>query len=437
MGGMFEFSPLHIAYAAIGLAIVAAHWLPRFFTEREPAASPLLLLLGFAAFAFVPGMPEALDPVSRPKLWELVAEFAVITALFGTGVRIDRIVSRVRWMPTVRMLAVAMPITITAVALLGWQVAGLSLAAAILLGAVMAPTDPVLAGDVQVGPPLEGGEHPVRLTLTAEAGLNDGLAFPFVYLAVLVAASGWAPGEWGLEWLGRDVLWRIVVGALAGWAVGWLLGKILFEWPRTNQLAATEAGVVALAGVLLAYGATELVEGYGFIASFVAGVALRQSEKRHEFHQTLHSFTNAIEHSMLAVILVALGAALPVLLPALTWELAIVGIALIFVIRPLGGYLSLVGTRLKPRERIVVAFYGVRGIGSIYYLAFGLQKPGFTDERALWACVAFTILLSTLVHGLTAGIAVERVAGPASSGGNKEPEPASDAGVAQGHGGRL
>jgi NhaP-type Na+/H+ or K+/H+ antiporter len=128
----------------------------------------------------------------------------------------------------------------------------------LLLGAVLSPTDPVLAGDLQVGKPNEGGEHLVRRTLTAEAGLNDGLAFPFVYLAIAIASAGGLDTATLIDWLWRDVAYRILVGVISGLAIGRLLGFLLFEFPRENALAKTEAGVFAMAGVLIAYGLTEL-----------------------------------------------------------------------------------------------------------------------------------------------------------------------------------
>lgn len=372
----------------------------------------MLIAAGLLASLLVPGLGELVDPIRHPHGWEVGSEIVVVVALFGAGLRIDRLVSAVEWRPAARLLVVAMPLCIGAVALLGWQFGGLTLAAALLLGAVLAPTDPVLAGDVQVGPPLEGGEHPVRFSLTAEAGLNDGLAFPFVMLAMLVAGAGWNPADWGVDWLLRDVVYRIVAGVASGALAGWLLGKLLFAWPRGNALAQTDAGVVALAGAMLTYGVTELGEGYGFLAAFVAGIALRQSEQKHEFHRTLHDFTGAIEHALLALLLVALGAALPGLSMWLEWPLALLGIALIFVLRPVFAWLSLTGTELKGRARLVVAFYGVRGIGTIYYLAFALGALPLADRRELWAAAAFVIVLSTVVHGLTAGAAVDRVTAP-------------------------
>jgi len=404
---MFDFSGYHILLAAFGAAVILANWLPRFLSEREPAASALLIGFGFITFGWVPGMPEAIDPIALPKPWELMSELCVVIGLFGVGLRIDRLASRKLWRPTIRLLAVAMPLTILGVTFAGW-LAGMTVAGALLLAAVLAPTDPVLAGDVQVGPPLEGGEHPVRFALTTEAGLNDGLAFPFVYLALAIASAGALTGDMLGEWLWRDVLYRIVGGVGGGLAMGWLLAKLMFDWPRGNALANTESGVVALAGVLATYGVTELVEGYGFIAVFVAGLVVRRSESEHEFHSKLHAFTESIEHALTAMLLVALGAAIPALLPSLDWQGAAIGLSLILILRPLAAWLSLAGVMPIDRKRAVVAFYGVRGVGSIYYLGYAGSKMELVNESQLWATVAFTILMSTLIHGFTAGFAVEK-----------------------------
>ena len=406
---MFGFDPYHVLLATAGLAIIVSYWSPRFISGREPAASALLVLGGFAAFAWVPGMPDAINPVESPQIWEKAAEICVILGLFGTGLRIDRLVGRDLWKPTFRLLVIAMPLTILALALVGWQAAGMTLAGALLLGAVLSPTDPVLAGEVQVGRPTEGGEHQVQFALTTEAGLNDGLAFPFVHLGILTATAGALSVGLFTEWALRDVFYRVIVGAAGGAAVGWLLGKSLFDWPEGNALSKTQTGVVAFAGVILAYGLTELIEGYGFIAAFVAGLVLRREESENDFHQRLHDFSQSIEHTLTALLLVALGAALPSLWPYLGWPEVIVAVALIFVVRPVAAWFALSGLGLRWRARAVMAFYGVRGIGSIYYLAYAGHHVELVNEGALWATIAFTIVVSTLVHGLTAGLAVERV----------------------------
>lgn len=412
---MFELSGYHVLLTAFGFVVVLAYWLPRLISGREPAASALLIGLGLCVFGFLPGLPITINPIASPKPWEIVSELCVVIGLFGVGLRIDRLVSRAQWRPTARLLGIAMPMTMMGVMLGGLWLGGMTLAGALLLAAVLAPTDPVLAGDVQVGAPLEGGEHPVRFALTTEAGLNDGLAFPFVYLALAIAAAGSVTGDLLVEWAWREIGYRIAVGVGCGIAIGWLFAKLLFDWPRDNALAKTEAGVIALASALATYGLTELAEGYGFVAVFAAGLVLRRSESKHEFHVKLHDFVKSIEHALTALLLIGLGAAIPALFPSLDWAGAAIGLGLIFVVRPLSGWVSLAGVMKRRRERIVVAFYGVRGVGSIYYLGYAGSHMTLVNEGQLWATVAFTILASTIIHGFTAGLAVESATGEGAS----------------------
>lgn len=405
----FGLSAYHLAMMLVGAGVIVAFWLPRFLSGREPAASALLILFGIAIHWAMPDVWRALDPREAPKLWEVASELAVIVALFGTGIRIDDLAHYRRWRPTIRLLAAAMPLTIAAVALMGWAFAGMTLAGAILLGAVLAPTDPVLAGEVQVGPPTEGDEQPVRFTLTTEAGLNDGLAFPFVYLGLLLGSSGFSAAMLG-EWLLVDVFYRIAAGVLGGAAIGWLLARVLFVIPRGNVLANTASGVLSIAGVLFCYGATELAEGYGFIACFVAGIVLRRVEAEHEFHGRLHGFNEAIELALTALLLLLVGATFPRLFGILDWAHAGIALGLIFLVRPIAGWVGLARTGLAARERLFVAFYGIRGVGSIYYLAYAGSHLELVNEGQLWATILLTILLSTIVHGFTAGPIVDHVA---------------------------
>lgn len=403
----FGFNSYHIALAVIGVIVILARWLPRLVSKREPAAAPLMILFGAGAALLIPGMPTMPDPRQAPLPWELVSELTVIVALFGAGMRIDSLRPWKRWIPTFRMLAIAMPLTILAVALLGVGLAGLTAAGAILLGAVLAPTDPVLAADVQVGPPHEGEEPPVRFALTTEAGLNDGLAFPFVYLGLIVAAEGLSPGVWALDWLLHDVVYRIALGIAMGWIGGRALGYILFKVPKGAVLAETGSGVIALAGVLLCYGSAELIEGYGFIAVAVLGLTLRRIKEEHQFHRQLHDFSESIEHALTALLLIALGSVLPILFVDLTWTHFVLALLLILVIRPLSGWIALSKTELSRRDRAVISVYGVRGIGSIYYLCYAGSHMEFTNETQLWSLIALVILMSTILHGFTVGWAMD------------------------------
>lgn len=407
--GFFSLDPYHAVLAIVGIIVILARWVPRLISSREPAAAPLMILLGALVAFLFSSLPSVPDPRELPKLWEFVAEVTVIIALFGAGMRVDSISPLEKWFPTIRLLAIAMPLTILAVAAFGLFIGGMTVAGAVILAAVLAPTDPVLAADVQIAPPLEGQEHPVRFALTTEATLNDGLAFPFVYLGLFIATQGLAFDEWGLRWLLEDVFYRIGVGALVGWAGGWALGQVLFNFPKRSKLANTGSGVIAIAGVFLCYGSTELVEGYGFIAVAVMGLTLRRVESEHEYHRNLHDFSEAIEHALTALLLIALGGALPLLLTDLEWWHLMVAAFLLLIIRPVAGCLSLWRSPLNHSDRLVVSVYGVRGIGSIYYLAYAATHVDLANGSDLWIIVAVTILASTILHGFTVGWAMDKI----------------------------
>lgn len=405
----FALNSYHVALAVFGAIVILARWLPRLISRREPAAAPLMILFGAGATLLIPALPTLPDPRQTPLPWELMSELTVVVALFAAGMRIDSLRPWKKWWPTARMLGIAMPLTILAVTVLGIGFAGLTVAGAILLGAVLAPTDPVLAADVQVGPPHEGAEHPVRFTLTTEAGLNDGLAFPFVYLGLIVAAEGLNPTAWALDWILRDVLYRIAIGVVMGWLGGKALGYILFMIPKGALLAETGSGVIAFAGVLLCYGSTEIIEGYGFIAVAILGLTLRRIEEDHHFHRRLHDSSESIEDALTALLLVALGSVLPLLFADLSWTHFAVAIALLVVIRPVSAWLALLNTDLDHRSRAVVSVYGMRGIGSIYYLCYAGNQLEFVNENQLWSLVGLVILLSAILHGFSVGWAMARL----------------------------
>ena len=219
-----------------------------------------MVLLGAGmAIGLLPIGDHLLDPVDNREVVEQVTQFAVLLALMGVGLALDRPLRLrhprdwLRWSATWRLLFVAMPLTIAAIWLIGWWGLGLGAATALVLGAALAPTDPVLAGDVQVGgPDVESQEedesderHEVRFALTSEAGLNDGLAFPFVYAAIYLATKG-SPENWLVQWFAWELMGRVVVGFLAGAMVGWVLAQLAFR-ARRQSLRLAEQGEPLLA----------------------------------------------------------------------------------------------------------------------------------------------------------------------------------------------
>ncbi len=393
-------------YLLAGIGALLAAVLPGALHRRAISAPLVFLGLGLALFALpLPLDLPPIDPVSHRALIEHVAETVVIISLMGAGLALNRPVGWRRWAATWRLLGIAMPLTVAGVAALTLAVLGWPLEAAILVGAVLAPTDPVLASDVQVGEPSddEADEDEVRFSLTSEAGLNDGLAFPLVYAAIAVAATG-PGGSWFASWFLDDLVYKVAVGVGGGLTVGRVLAWWLFGVRRpTARLSEHSDGFVAVAVTFLAYGVTELLHGYGFIAVFVAACAIRSAERQHGYHRVLHGFVEQIERLLVAWLLLLLGGAV-VTLGGFSWPALVIALGLIFVVRPLAAMLSLLGAPAGWRERVAISFFGIRGIGSLYYVAYALGAVASfgVDSSEVWRVVAATVVASVVIHGLTA-----------------------------------
>jgi len=428
-----------LTYLVGGCALLLAIVLPTVL-ERWAVSTPMVLVAVGFAIGLTPlpsGLP--LDPQEQQPVIEHVTELTVIVSLMGVGLALDRPLSFLRretwarWSSTWRLLAIAMPLTIGSVALLGWAL-GLAPAVALLLGAALAPTDPVLASDVQVAGPRtvsgggdDGSEddqaagHEVdeadelRFALTSEAGLNDGLAFPFVYAAILIAtAGGVAATGWSdlATWLGWYVLGKVALGVLLGIAVGWALAQLAFRAPR-RRLRVAERGesLMALTALVTAYGITEVAGGYGFLAVFCCAMTFRSAERQHDYHAAMHEVTERLERLLTLLVMLMLGIALSRgLLEALDWRGVVVGLVLIGVLRPLSARIALAGRLpLSAGERWATAFFGVRGVGSIYYLAYASGESSQLAADWLWSTVGFTVVASVLVHGALASPVLARV----------------------------
>ena len=405
-----------LTFAVIGVGALLAALLPRLL-EGRAFSLPMVFLAAGAALGALPFLPIDARPGEHSTFVEHFTEVVVIISLMGAGLGLDRRIGWRRWRNTWRLLAVAMPLTIVFVGVLGLGVLGLAPAAALLLGAALAPTDPVLAGEVQVGEPAtepvddDDAEDEVRFSLTSEAGLNDALAFPFVYLAITMAQKGTDVETWIGQWFAVDVVYRLTVGVLGGIAVGWLLSRLFFSTNRqVLRLSEHREGFVALAATFLAYGATEMAQGYGFLAVFVAGMTIRSNERFHDYHVVLHAFVEQIERLLTVLVLLLLGAALADgLLDQVGWVDVGVAALVLLVVRPLLCGLALGRGSGTLRERAAIAFFGVRGIGSLYYVAYGVGAATFVEADRVYGIVGLVVAGSVLLHGVTAGPAMRRL----------------------------
>ena len=390
-----------------------------------------------------------IDPIADARLLEHLAEAVVVVSLFSAGLKLSVALDDRTWLLPLRLASVSMLVTVLLLALLGLAL-GLPLGAAVLLGAILAPTDPVLASDVQVANPQDRSR--LRVALTGEGGLNDGTAFPFVMLGL--GLLGLHPlGDWGLRWLLVDLLWAVAAGLALGAALGTLMGRLVLHLRLRYQQALGYDDFLALGLIALSYGLALLVAAYGFLAVFAAGVALRRVERQstrarhdragaapalqeqdlppaaveavveqalthpaspdqpakvatHPAHapaflaQALLGSSEQIERIGEVAAVVLLG----MLLANVDWSLLpwwLVPV-LFLVVRPLGVAIGLAGTATGRPQRLLIGWFGIRGIGSLYYLGHALNHG--LDPALAPTLVALTlgiVVASIVAHGVS------------------------------------
>jgi sodium/hydrogen antiporter len=212
-----------------------------------------------------------------------------------------------------------------------------------------------------------------------------------------------------LHWLSLNVLWETIAGVACGWLVGRVFGWATFKMPG-DTLAKTGDGLVAIAATFVSYGLSEMIHCYGFFAVFVTALTLRNSHRDHEFQRDMHDITEQVERIAMMLLLLAFGGAIVRgLLSEISWiDVAAVALFLLAV-RPLTGLLAMIGSRASLTERLTIAFFGIRGVGSFYYLAYGLNHGKFEDPDRLWLILSLTVLISILLHGLTVTPIMRRI----------------------------
>ena len=403
---MLDFSnwsidPYILVLTGMGFLIALVAWLP-LAIKSLPLSLPIVCIALGAGLFSIPQVTDEPLPMDFPEITERFTELVVIIALMGAGLKLDRAFSYRNWAVTWRLLGITMPLGIAAITVIGAWWLGLPWIIALLLGASLAPTDPVLASDVQVGPPRTGEEDEVRFGLTSEAGFNDGLAFPFVNLAIALGLASATGEPWLIGWIGHSVIWEIGAGIAGGWIVGQVFGWLTFHVPANTKLAKTGDGLIAIAATFISYGLTEMIQCYGFLAVFVTALTLRHSQREHDFHRDMHNITEQIERLTMMVLLLLFGGALVSgLLTPLTWADIVSVVVILIIVRPVTGLIGLVGLKAPWTEKLTISFFGIRGVGSFYYLAYGLNHMEVDGGERLWAIVGLVVLLSIVMHGLT------------------------------------
>ena len=398
--------------------------------ERLPLSPGILYLalgyaLGPAGFALM-----APDPLLYSADLERMAEVALLISLFAVGLKLGVPLRDKRWYLPLRLAFPSMALTVLFVALIGMFLMGLPVGAALLLAAILAPTDPVLASDVQVEDSSDRDR--LRFGLTAEGGLNDGAAFPVVLLALgMLGLYDFGGGGW--RFLAIDVLWYLVGGLAIGGGLGALIGKLVLYLRTRHKEAVGLDEFVALGLIAIAYGVAQLSLASGFLAVFAAGLALQRVKERskqdkpssaaktkvilgaesekelatHAQHagtymmEAVQGFNGQLERIAELVVVMVAGAMMSYtyIPPRVVWFLLL----LFLFARPTSVWLGLLGaTTVSRDQRILISWFGIRGVGSIFYLMYainhGLPQP-LANE--LIAITLTTVVASVVFHGIS------------------------------------
>ena len=432
-------------WLAVGGALLLFMALSGSMLSRMPVSTSMLYLLaGLAAgpLGLALAAPRLAD---HAVLLEHLTEVIVLLSLFTSGMKMSLGLHGQRWFPPLRLALGSMLATVALIAAAGVGLLGLPLGAAVLLGGILAPTDPVLATEVQVDNPADRDQ--LRFALTGEGGLNDGTAFPVVMLGLGLLGVH-ELGTLGWRWLAVDVVWATGAGIAIGAVLGTALGRLVLHLRRRHHEATGYENFIALGLIGLAYGFAVLAHAYGFLAVFAAGLALRHSAKvatdaavsalgivptarsevaaatrvddalhspqperaeqmatdpRHASAYMAHavlSFNEQLDRfgEMVGVVVVGLLLWSVPWLPAALWFVPL----MLLAVRPLSVAVGLVGSSIPPVQRRLIAWFGIRGIGSLYYLAYAINHglPAQHVDTLVGLTMA-VVVSSIVVHGIS------------------------------------
>lgn len=418
-------SEIWFLIAGAGLVVMA---LGTSLLRRLPVSTAMLYLATGAGLGpFGLGWID-LTPASDSRLLEHLTEVAVIVSLFTVGLKLRVPLRDGRWLLPVRLAVLSMVVTVGLIAGAGMLLLGLPLGAAVVLGGILAPTDPVLASDVQIERPWE--PERLRFALSGEGGLNDGTAFPLVMLGLgLLGAHDLGTGL--SRWLAIDVLWATAAGLAIGGGLGTAVSRLVLYLRRRHREAVGADEFLTLGLIALSYGLAITLKSYGFLAVFAAGLAFRRVElletddalpepagRAHDeaaelelatdpvhapkqLAQAVLGFNEQLERIGEVVVVVLVGAMLGTIVsPPGAWLLVAL---ILMVVRPVSVHLGLLGRRgTSAVQRRLIAWFGIRGIGSVYYLAYAIEHGLPPDLVApLAALTLLTVAVSVVIHGMS------------------------------------
>jgi len=364
-----------------------------------------LLFLGALIYLLDAPLPWP-DPLWEMNFAKVVTEVIVIISLMTAGLKIGTSYSWKDWKKPLALIFITMPLFILAVFFIGHYFLELNGAVALLLAAVLAPTDPVLASEMQ----LEEHQHVsekntgLRYTLTAEAGINDGLAFPFVFLAILWSQSGsFADIDWW-KFAWYYILVKIFVGLLIGAIIGFVYSYAV-NYHNDKEKKFILNGFIALALTFFSYGLAEGFGTYGFLSVFATGICMQYfhpSDAEKSVNSTMIHVIEETEKLLVALWVIFFGGALiSGILSYTNWQGILISLGIVIVLRPILGYVAMLTTNFSKAKKIAIGFFGIKGIGSFFYLSYAVLYGNFKEYEELFGIVSYVVLFSIVIHGLT------------------------------------
>ncbi|RMB59453.1 sodium:proton antiporter [Dokdonia sinensis] len=399
--------PYFLILAVVGLSVVLMAFLPIVGEKLRISYTIPLLLFGMILYSV--GIPITWPDPLWPWEWtKILTELVVVISLMGAGLKIGHRYTWNDWKKPFRLVLITMPLFMILVFGIAHFVLGLNMALSVLLAAVLAPTDPVLASELQLEKHQDMHEKNtgLRFTLTGEAGINDGLAFPFVYLAILLSKiDTGVPFDWW-EWSWFYVAYKLAGGILIGSLIGWLFSTALKQLDKERQNEILN-GFVAVALTLFSYGVAEIALTYGFMSVFFTGIFIqyyrtKKDEDPHPDSNKMLLFVSESEKLLIVLWTILFGGAIMSgLLGLVGWIEALIALGIVLIIRPLFGYIALFGTDLGKHKRMAIGFFGIKGIGTLFYLSYAYLNGNFNFNEQVVGIVSYVLLFSILIHGLT------------------------------------
>ena len=402
---MEQTPPYIIAFAYLGFAATLIAFMPIYTKKLKITYIIPLLLLGMILYLSGAPLPWP-NPAWEFETGKIVAEVIVIISLMTAGLKIGTTYTWKDWKKPLSLIAITMPLCMIAIFLVAYYILHLNGPVSLLLAAVLAPTDPVLASDIQLEEHQDEKKRNtgLRYTLTGEAGINDGFAFPFVFLAILWSqTTSFSDIDLG-HFVWYYIIYKLAVGALIGAIIGFIYSYFIHKHDEQNT-SIILGGFIAVALTFFSYGIAEVAHTYGFISVFTTGIFIQFYQANRAEDRVESKMLEFVEETeKMLVVLWAIffgGSLLSGILTYTDWKGILFSLAIVLVLRPVFGYIAMLTTTFSTAKKWAISFFGVRGIGSFFYLSFALLNGNFQDFTQLFGIVSYVVLFSIIIHGFT------------------------------------